>query len=160
MGGGEGRGREGRGGGVGSLALVEGRYEQPYYCYYKHVNGCIYITGVMFPVSIHHPLSSVIPLSPVLSFIRRPLLRPFLHLSSSSLSAASSIESESFLPPSFHSRLPVSRSYRPPPPHPPPRPPAVFHVFITLLITLILVLVAQTGSVCCLAVRYSIKAAC
>lgn len=52
---------EGWGWGFGSLAVVEetaecsSSYERLYYCYYKHVNGCIYITCVMFSVSIHHP---------------------------------------------------------------------------------------------------------
>lgn len=51
--------------GFGSLAVVEetaecsSSYERLYYCYYKHVNGCIYITCLMFSVSIHHPSSSV-----------------------------------------------------------------------------------------------------
>lgn len=116
----------GNGRGFGSLTVVaaaaecSSSYEQLYYCYYKHVNGCFYMLDVL----CRHQ-------SP-------PLLHSFRHLSSSSPAASSWIWW--FFPLSSSSRslhralIPLVPSRRP------PRLPvvsthsAVSSVFITLII--------------------------
>lgn len=91
-----------RGGrGFGSLAVAEATaecsssYERLYYCYYKHVNGCIYITCSMVG---HHPSSPSAPFIP-LHFLIFSFCCVIMNLISPSL-------------------VLVSWLYRPPPPPP------------------------------------------
>lgn len=83
-------------------------YEQLYYCYYKHGNGCIYFSCVMFSVTSVIPHSSV-PLHFLIFSFRCVIMNlpALLFLSPSSSSSS---------PSPHHAFIPLALSRRPPRP--------------------------------------------